>query len=397
MLVLPMNIGRTSSAQILTAVFLVFGAFQPVRGDDVSEADSRSQSRTSQESAGKQTEAKVIEQPSAKTTEPWIITVGAPGWLANVSGITGFHGVNANISVDVAQILRHINVIYSFEGEVRRGRYGALLNLFYVNGQAGQATPGLVSKLDLGLQQFAGGFFASYRVIEGSRGWLDLLAGFRYTYLGEQLGLQANNMAIDTASTQLVDDFAKQLVTPGSQLRTIVDQHITDKLTALEGHNPTIPVPPLAGGHPGQIRNLVETFLASNGSTLLAAIQTGAQARVNQLKAQLSGQIANRLTKQLNRSFSFYDDWFDPVIGLRARYNLYKAFYLTAESDVGGFGIGSDVAVQVYGALGCQITRHVRAEAGYRYYYDDFRDESADGFLYQVSFHGAQVSVALTF
>src|SRR6516162_2843946 len=397
MLVLPMNIGRTSSAQILTAVFLVFGAFQPVRGDDVSEADSRSQSRTSQESAGKQTEAKVIEQPSAKTTEPWIITVGAPGWLANVSGITEFHGVNANISVDVAQILRHINVIYSFEGEVRRGRYGALLNLFYVNAQAGQATPGLVSKLDLGLQEFAGGFFASYRVIEGPRGWLDLLAGFRYTYLGEQLGLQANNMAIDAASTQLVDDFAHQLVTPGSQLRTIVDQHITDKLTALGGHNPTIPVGPLAGALPGQIRNLAQTLLASAQPEFLAAIRTGAQARVNQLKAQLSNQIANRLTNQLNRSFSFYDDWFDPAIGLRGRFNLNKAFYLAAETHVGGFGIGSDIAVQVYGALGCQITRCIRAEAGYRYYYDDFRDESANGFLYQLSFHGPQINVALTF
>jgi len=377
-------------------VFL-FAAFQAVRGDDVSEADSRSQSRTSQQSAGKQTEGKVIEQPPAKTTEPWIITVGAPGWLASASGISGFHGANANISVDVAQILRHINVIYSFEGEVRRGRYGALLNLFYVNGQAGQATPGLVSKLDLGLQQFAGGFFASYRVIEGSRGWLDLLAGFRYTYLGEQLGLQANNMAIDTASTQLVDDFAKQLVTPGSQLRTIVDQHITDKLTALEGHKPTIPVGPLAGALPGQIRNLAEALLASAQPEFLAAIRTGAQARVNQLKAQLSSQIANRLTNQLNRSFSFYDDWFDPTIGLRGRFNLNKAFYLFAESHVGGFGIGSDVAVQVYGALGCQITRCIRAEAGYRYYYDDFRDESANGFLYQLSFHGPQISVALTF
>src|SRR5262245_26188497 len=392
-----MNLGRATSALTLTAVFLAVGLLGQVRGDDVSETDAGSQNPTSKQSAGKQTEAKVIEQPSAKTTEPWIITVGAPGWLASVSGITGFHGANANISVDVAQILRHINVIYSFEGELRRGRYGALLNLYYVNGQAGQATPGLVSKLDLGLQEFAGGVFASYRVIEGPRGWLDLLAGFNYTYLGEQLGLQANNMAIDTASTQLVDDFAKQLVTPGSQLRTIVDQHITDKLTALEGHNPTIPVGPLAGALPGQIRNLTEAFLASRQPELLAAIKTGTQARVNQLKAQLSGQIASRLTNQLNRRFSFYDDWFDPVIGLRARYNLYKAFYLTAESDVGGFGIGSDVAVQVYGALGCQITRHVRAEAGYRYYYDDFRDESADGFLYQVSFHGAQVSVALTF
>jgi hypothetical protein len=317
--------------------------------------------------------------------------------LANVSGITGFHGANANISVDVAQILRHINVIYSFEGELRRGRYGALLNVYYVNAQAGQATPGLVSKLDLGLQEFASGFFASYRVIEGPCGWLDLLAGFRYTYLGEQLGLQANNMAIGAASTQLVDDFAKQLVTPGSQLRTIVDQNITDKLTALEGHNPTIPVGPLAGALPGQIRNKAEALLASAQPELLAAIKTGAQARVNQLKAQLSGQIANRLTNQLNRRFSFYDGWFDPVIGLRARYNLYKAFYLTAESDVGGFGVGSDVAVQVYGALGCQITRCIRAEAGYRYYYDDFRDESANGFLYQLSFHGAQINVGLTF
>ena len=174
-----------------------------------------------------------------------------------------------------------------------------------MNAQAGQATPGLVSKLDLGLQEFASGFFASYRVIEGPRGWLDLLAGFRYTYLGEQLGLQANNMAIGAASTQLVDDFAKQLVTPGSQLRTIVDQNITDKLTALEGHNPTIPVGPLAGALPGQIRTLAEALLASAQPEFLAAIPTGAQARVNQLKAQLSGQIANRLTNQLNRSFSF--------------------------------------------------------------------------------------------
>jgi hypothetical protein len=392
-----MTLRRPSSAQILSIAFLVFGALQPVRGNDASQADSRSQSRTSEQSAGKETEAKVIEQVPAKATEPWIITVGAPGWLSSVSGITGFHGVNANISVDAAQILRHINVIYTFEGEIRRGRYGALLNLYYVNGQAGQATPGLVSKLDMGLQEFAGGFFASYRVIEGPRGWLDLLAGFNFTYLGEQLGLQANNMAINTSSTQLVDDFAKQLVTPGSQLRTIVDQHITNKLTALAGHNPTIPVGPLAGAQPGRIRNLTEALLASAQPEFLAAIRTGAQARVNQLKAQLSSQIANRLTNQLNRSFSFYDDWFDPAIGLRGRFNLNKAFYLFAESHIGGFGIGSDIAVQVYGALGCQITRCIRAEAGYRYYYDDFRDESANGFLYQLSFHGPQISVALTF
>ena len=79
--------------------------------------------------------------------------------------------------------------------------------------------------MDLGLQQFLGEFFGSYRVIEGPRGWLDLLAGFRYTYIGEQVGLQANNLAINAASTQLVDQFAEQITTPGSGLRTHSAKH----------------------------------------------------------------------------------------------------------------------------------------------------------------------------
>ena len=109
---------------------------------------------------------------------------------------------------------------------------------------------------------------------------------------------------------------------------------------------------PIAGQEPGKIRELVRQVIESQEPQLAAAIQAGAQARVNQLKAQLTNQVANRVTSQLNRSFSFYDDWFDPVVGLRGRFNLNKAFYLTAESDVGGFGIGSDIAVQEYAGLG---------------------------------------------
>ena len=52
------------------------------------------------------------------------------------------------------------------------------------------------------------------------------------------MGLQANNMAIDAASTQLVDQFAQQLATPGSDLRTLVDRNITDKLIFSKVINP---------------------------------------------------------------------------------------------------------------------------------------------------------------
>jgi hypothetical protein len=344
--------------------------------------------------AGTQEESKVVEQPPVKPTEAWQITVGGPGWLAGVSGTTGFHGINSNINVSVGQILRNINVIYSFGGEVRRGRFGVLGDLLYLNAQAGSNATGLVSKLDLGLQQFLGEFFVSWRVMEGPRGWLDLLGGFRYTYLGEQVGLQANNMAINAASTQLVDQFAQQLATPNSDLRTLIQQNIVDKLTSLNGRNLQLPVAPIAGQEPGKIRELVRQVIESQEPQLAAAIQAGAQARVNQLKAQLTNQVANRVTSELNRSFSFYDDWFDPLVGLRGRFNLSKAFYLTAESDVGGFGIGSDIAVQAYAALGCQITRNIFSELGYRYLYDDFRDTN---FLYQLSLHGAQITVGINF
>ncbi len=128
----------------------------------------------------------------------------------------------------------------------------------------------------------------------------------------------------------------------------------------------------------------------------MAAIHAGVQARVTQLKAELTNQVASSVTDRLNRSFSFYDNWFDPLIGLRGRLNLSKVFYLTAETDVGGFGIGSDIAWQGYAGVGCQLTRRIYSEVGYRALYDDFRDESSS-FLYQLWLHGAQITVGLKF
>ena len=350
------------------------------------------------QSGGKEVEAKVVETPPVKPVQPWQITVAGPGWLAGVSGHTGVRGVYPYVSTGVVQILKHINVISALAGEVRDERFGVHGDYLFLAGQAGsEERSGLVSKIDSSLQEFIGELFASYRVIDGPRGWLDLQGGFRFTYLGQQVGLQANNMAIDTASTQLVDQFAQQLATPNSDLRTLIQQNIVDKLSSLKGANPSLPVGPIASGQPGKIGDLVQQVIANQEPELAAAIRAGAQAKVNQIKSQLVNQVSAKLTSQLSRSFSFYDSWTDPVIGLRGRYNLNKPFYLTAETDVGGFGIGSIIAVQAYAAVGCQLTRSIFCEAGYRYLYDDFRDESANDFLYQLSLHGAQVTVGITF
>jgi hypothetical protein len=115
---------------------------------------------------------------------------------------------------------------------------------------------------------------------------------------------------------------------------------------------------------------------------------------VNQIKAQLASNIATNLTSQLNRRFSLYEDWFDPFIGMRGRYNFCKPCYLTAEGDVGGFGIGSEVTCQAYGGIGCQITRNIFSEVGYRLLYTDYDTTSL---IYQVAMHGAQITVGLSF
>jgi hypothetical protein len=399
-----MHFPRCGLLTLTAALLILLLPIPASRGDNLLEADGPDQSKTStnhtvKQSGGKEVESKPVVPPLVKPANPWQITIGGPGWLAGVSGHTGFRGVNPYVESSVIDILKHVNVIDTLFAEVRNGRFSVLGDYLYLNAQGGTGEmSGLVSKVDVGLQQFIGEFFASYRVVEGPHGWLDLLGGFRFTYLGEQVGLQANNMAIDTASTNLVDQFAQQLATPNSDLRTLVQQNIVDRLSSLKGPpNSSLPVGPVAGGQPGKIRDLVLQVIANQEPELVAAIRAGAQAKVAQIKDQLVNQVSAKLTQQLSRSFSFYDSWTDPVIGLRGRYNLNKAFYLTAETDVGGFGIGSDVAVQAYAALGCQLTRSIFSEVGYRYLYDDFRDESANDFLYQLSLHGAQVTVGITF
>jgi hypothetical protein len=198
----------------------------------------------------------------------------------------------------------------------------------------------------------------------------------------------------DAASTDLVNRFAQQVVTPGSNVNTLIRQTIDSRLSVLSGRNPPLPVPPLAGRQPGEIHELIRGLIESRQPELIAAIRAGVQARVNQLKADLANRIADSLTSRLSQSFSFYRNWFDPFIGVRGRYNFCKPFYLTAEGDVGGFGIGSEVSCQAYAAIGCQLTRNTFCEAGYRIIYMDYDTTSL---IYQVATHGAEIALGLNF
>ena len=113
-------------------------------------------------------------------------------------------------------------------------------------------------------------------------------------------------------------------------------------------------------------------------------------------RMQARQKIAKILNRQLNQTLRLTEDWVDPYIGIGGRYNLSKAFYLTGKVDVGGFGAGSDITTQASAALGCQITRSIYSELGFRYLYAHYEDDS-NGFVWKTSTYGPQITTGIIF
>ena len=302
--------------------------------------------------------------PTVTSSEPWHFNFGAPGWLAGVSGDIGLHGITSNVDVNFDQILRHIDWATSLSAEVRKGRFGVYADLLYLEASAALYNNGMLSKVNIGLSQYLADGEAFYRVVDTPRGWINLRAGARYTDVYSSTKLFGNARLIDQAAADLANAIA-------GDLKGLLERLLQGKL---DGRNPPLPVPPLAAHEKIKLLKLIVA------------------ARQDPMTAQQ--KIAQILNKQLNRSFSLTERWVDPYLGISGRYDLTKAFYVTARADVGGFDVGSKVTVQAYGGLGCQITRRIYSELGYRYLFDDY---DSDGFLYRVSTYGPQITTGITF
>ena len=125
-----------------------------------------------------------------------------------------------------------------------------------------------------------------------------------------------------------------------------------------------------------------------------AAREAAVQQRVAAGQAALAQRITAALKKQLNRNFSRTIIGSILYIGLRGRYNFNKTFYTAVRSEIGGFGVGSDLMWQAEGVIGCQITRNIFTEIGYRALSFDY---DQDGFLFDTITHGPQITTGIKF
>jgi len=351
------------------------------------------------------------ETPNTSLDEPWKFTLGVPGWMPGVYGTVGIKGISSSVSQDFGDLLPHLEGVASVEAGAQKGKFGVYGSLLYMSLGDEVGRQGLLSSVNLHVNEYLADFGFDYRIVEGPRGWLDAIAGCRYTNLYQRASLYPDDGAIDSASARIVDGISQRILDKlsasglGDDLKTLIAQNVLDRLQTLAGEHPDLPIGPVGGSEldrlTEEIKRIVQRLdpdiaaaIIAEGQAKTATLKLGAQQRVDYLKRKLADEIASRLHSALNQSFSKTNYWFDPYVGLRGRLNINKAFYLTGRADIGGFGVGSQLTWQTYGALGCQLTRYIYAEAGYRCLFMNYR---GGGLIYDTYTRGVEINVGVAF
>jgi hypothetical protein len=360
---------------------------------------------------------KEIAQPTVTESEPWQFTIAVPGWLASMNGTIGVRGINADIDVPVDEVLQHLDMIFAARAEAQKGPFGIFGEVIYIGLSDNTQINGLINNIheqvDLTLVDGA----LSWRLFNQPRWSLDFAAGTHYTNVFERLELHSDPIAIQRASEQFVNDVADDLRARldrdisksefisalEDSIRSVIASRIGDRLEEHERH-PNIPIGPLGGRIRQDIAQRVENFIEKERAALEARIdalvERGLDRRaavdrvVNEAKARIAKQLAVRLNKSLSQTLSKDDYWFDPYVGLRARYNFNKTYYTAVRGEIGGFGVGADLMWEVETVVGINLTRSIFTEIGYRALGGNFED---NGFRFDVVMHGPQITTGITF
>jgi len=338
---------------------------------------------------------KTITPAEPEPPQPWRFALSLPGWIPWQTGEVGINGTTSNIKLGPNDIIPKIDMVASVRAEAHKGRFGVMGEYLYMSLSDGVGTPGLVKKLDVRMDQHLGELALSWRLVEGQRGWLDAFAGVRYTNLYQAVGIHPDDGAIEVASQGLVDTVADRLAKGlRERLVPLIQDRITDRLASLRERDPVLPQGPLGDALRGVLAQRVQAIIKQRQSELDGAIKSGVKARVDAAKAKLSHDLANAIKDQLNTRVARTDDWWDPFVGVRGHYDLNKAFYLTGRADIGGFGVGSELAWQVNAGIGCHVTRNLYSEMTYRLYDVNYRH---DGLIFDVLTHGFEISAGINF
>jgi hypothetical protein len=114
----------------------------------------------------------------------------------------------------------------------------------------------------------------------------------------------------------------------------------------------------------------------------------------------LDGDVKVRALE--SRSADGSKDWADPLLGVRTLWDLTPRWNVTVSGDVGGFGVGSDLAWELYGAFGYRLnlckSLAGNVLAGYGALYQDYDEGSgSDRFEFDATMHGPVIGLSIRY
>ena len=160
----------------------------------------------------------VVEQRAPE----WSFTLEPYAWCPGVYGSVGV-GQFPAMSIDTSPIdvLRNLDWGFFARGEIRRARWGLLLDGFYARFSAGVTPPGpLYSSANAVLQQSIDSALVALRVWEREAFALDAYAGARLYYMALSVSAEAENSRFNQIAGARFD---RELPTSAGGQRTWVD------------------------------------------------------------------------------------------------------------------------------------------------------------------------------
>ncbi len=142
----------------------------------------------------------------------------------------------------------------------------------------------------------------------------------------------------------------------------------------------------IQGPGPGQIEVTADyrfKIYAAEGAVLWSPIDLGSQrldflggVRYNRQDLTLAPTTTGP-SEPSERGFD--ESWVDPIVGVRwgIGWGAYDRWMFRARTDVGGFGVGSEIAANLVANFGYRISRLVYVSLGGRYLYTDYESGTA--------------------
>jgi opacity protein-like surface antigen len=138
-----------------------------------------------------------VEKSWCETPSLWEVRIGAPGWLAGISGDSGVKGVEASSDVKFTSLLKHLTHFpVALSINARYGRWEFWVDGQYIELGTSATLPGLLfTDANVHIKNALAEGFVGYRVLNCDNANLTLFAGARWTYLEGNLSIFDNGDA----------------------------------------------------------------------------------------------------------------------------------------------------------------------------------------------------------